>query len=94
MENKKKFADNKLRSAKIKDKMVEGYGKPIIVFAYFNTMAEAKQALNATNAMIYKGAKRGGTARGFRIIAGHDVSKGLTHFNNMLEISKSNKSWI
>ena len=44
--------------------------------------------------MIYKGAKRGGTARGFRIILGHDVSQGLTHFNNMLEISKSNKSWI
>ena len=43
MANTKNFADNKLRSAKIKDKMVEGYGKPVIGFAYFNTMSEAKQ---------------------------------------------------
>ena len=94
MSKSKNFTDNKARSAKIKEKMITDYGKPVIVFAYFNTMSEAKEALNATNAMIYKGAKRGGTARGFRIIAGHDVSKGLTHFNNMLEISKKNKSWI
>jgi len=91
MENKKKFADNKLCSAKIKDKMVEGYGKPVIVFAYFPTMAEAKKALNATNAMIYKAEKRAGIVRGFKVITGHDVSKGLTHFNNMLELSKSVK---
>jgi len=86
--NKKQFADNKLRSAKIKNKMVEGYGKPVILFAYFPTMAEAKKALNATNAMIYKGEKRSGTVRGFRVITGHDVSKGLTHFNEMIELSK------
>jgi len=91
MEKKKQFADNKLRSAKIKDKMVEGYGKPVIVFAYFPTMAEAKKALNASNAMIYKAEKRSGVVRGFKVITGHDVSKGLTHFNNMLELSKSVK---
>ena len=91
MEKKKQFADNKLRSAKIKDKMVEGYGKPVIVFAYFPTMAEAKKALNASNAMIYKAEKRSGIVRGFKVITGHDVSKGLTYFNNMLELSKSVK---
>jgi hypothetical protein len=91
MENKKQFADNKLRSAKIKEKMVEGYGKPVIVFAYFPTMAEAKKALNASNAMIYKAEKRSGIVRGFKVITGHDVSKGLTHFNHMLELSKSVK---
>jgi len=91
MEKKKQFADNKLRSAKIKDKMVKGYGKPVIVFAYFPTMAEAKKALNASNAMIYKAEKRSGIVRGFKVITGHDVSKGLTHFNNMLELSKSVK---
>jgi hypothetical protein len=91
MEKKKQFADNKLRSAKIKDKMVEQYGKPVIVFAYFPTMAEAKKALNASNAMIYKAEKRSGVVRGFKVITGHDVSKGLTHFNNMLELSKSVK---
>ena len=91
MENKKQFADNKLRSAKIKDKMTADYGKPVIVFAYFPTMSEAKKALNATNAMIYKAEKRAGIVRGFKVITGHDVSKGLTHFNNMLELSKSVK---
>ena len=91
MERKKQFTDNKARTAKIKTKMVEGYGKPVILFAYFPTMAEAREALGATNAMIYKGEKRKGTVRGFRIITGNAVSSGLTHFNNMIELSKSVK---
>ena len=91
MEKKKQFADNKLRSAKIKDKMTSEYGKPVIVFSYFSTMADAKKALGATNAMIYKAEKRSGIVRGFRVITGHDVSRGLTALNDLIDISKKLK---
>jgi hypothetical protein len=73
----KKFADNTKRSARIKKTMVEQYAKPIIAFAFFNTQAEAREALGATNAMINKGIKRSGTTRGFRVIKGANISKAL-----------------
>ena len=91
MSKSKNFTDNKARSAKIKEKMITDYGKPVIVFNYFPTMADAKKVLNATNAMIYKGEKRSGTVRGFKVITGHDVSRGLTALNDLIDISKKLK---
>lgn len=74
----KKFTDNNKRSQKIKDKMTANYARPIVVFGYFTSQADACEALRCTNAMLNKGIKRNGTTRGMRVIKGGNISKAVT----------------
>jgi hypothetical protein len=74
---KKNFANNTERGEKIKAKLKEKVGKPIIAFGYFNSMSELKEALGVSNTEINKANAREGAVRGFSIIK-TDVSKALT----------------
>ena len=74
---KKNFTDNIKRGEKIKAKLKEKVGKPIIAFGYFNSMSELKESLGVENIEINKANARGGAVRGFSIIK-TDIDKALT----------------
>ncbi len=74
---RKKFIDPQSRGEKIKSKMKEKLGKPIIVYGYYNSMSELKEALGIANVEIIKANQRNGTVRGLKVIK-FDVAEALT----------------
>jgi hypothetical protein len=74
---KKNFTNNLARGEKIKTKLKEKVGKPIIAYGYFNSMSELKESLGISNVEINKANARNGAVRGFKIIK-QDVSNALT----------------
>jgi hypothetical protein len=85
-ERKKVFKDNTKRAEKIQKTMTEKFAKPIIAFGYFNTQAEARQALGVSNVEINKSIKRKGATRGFRIVKGTNIKKALTLLTQLNEL--------
>ena len=74
---KKVFKNNAKRSEKIKTKMTADYARPVVVFGYFTSQADACEALKCNNSMLNKGIKRQGTTRGMRVIKGYNVDKAI-----------------
>ena len=87
----KKFTDNNKRKERIQRKMVAEHGKPIIVFGYFSSQAEACEKLQCTNAMLNKGIKRNGTTRGMNVIKGYSIDKALTLLIQLHELANNQK---
>ena len=77
MYKKKNFTNPEERGLKIKKKMTQKSGKPIIAVGYFNSMSELKASLGVSNPEILKANQRKGTVRGFSIIR-EDIAKALT----------------
>ena len=82
MYKKKNFTNPEERGLKIKKKMTQKSGKPVIAIGYFNSMSELKASLGVSNPEILKANKRKGTVKGFFIIK-DEVSKALTKWNEL-----------
>jgi hypothetical protein len=81
---RKRFTDNLKRKDKIRTKLKEKVGKPIIAYAYFNSMSELKESLGVTNVEVNKANARGGAVKGFKIIK-NDVPSAL---NKLVELNQ------
>jgi hypothetical protein len=86
MSTKKNFSNPEERGLKIRTKMKEKLGKPIIAIGYFNSISELKQVIGASNPEILKANERKGTVKGFFIIK-EDVSKALTKVTELKQYS-------
>lgn len=82
----KQFTDNEKRSSRIKSKMEELHGQPVIFYAYYATQADACKKLGCSPAEINNSIKRNGTFKGGYAIKGQQVSSALTLLTKLNEI--------
>lgn len=74
--------NNEERINKIKTKM-EQYGKPVIVYGYYATQAEACKKLGCSPAELNKASSRNGSVHGLKVIKGDGVSTALTTLSQL-----------
>ena len=78
MPRKNNIPNNAERIEKIREKMKANYGKPIIVYGYFNSQAEACDKLGVSPAELNKAMRRNGQVHGLKVVKGEGVSTALT----------------
>jgi len=78
MSNRNHIPNNAERIEKIKSKMKANYGKPVVVYGYFASQADACDRLGVSPAELNKAMRRNGQVHGLKVIKGEGVPTALT----------------